>query len=157
MKPENILIQLALFMLLIPVFSCNKVNLREFQSAREKWDALEDDDYSYVLDIGCFCPQASFTPARVVVQNDSVVAIQNISTGFDLIDESDSSLVFDKYGAYFPTIDGLFDVLEDALPNADKVEVQYNEQFGYPREISIDWIKEALDDELVYSASSLLL
>ncbi|MCB9230693.1 MAG: hypothetical protein H6581_03480 [Bacteroidia bacterium] len=155
---KNIFTFLAAALILTSLFSCHQRALNELESNREKWDALNDSDYSFDLDISCFCAHSGYTPATVVVQADTVAAILDINTGQDLLVPSDSSLVFDVYGEYFPTIDGLFDEIDNAVRgNADKVKVTYDEDQGYPMEISIDWMKFAVDDESAYTVLAVRL
>jgi hypothetical protein len=53
------------------------------------------------------------------------------------------------------TVDALFAVVDDALDTADKVEVRYDPALGYPAQIDIDRIRQAVDDEVSYTASEL--
>ncbi|HMB89921.1 MAG TPA: DUF6174 domain-containing protein, partial [Rhodothermales bacterium] len=53
------------------------------------------------------------------------------------------------------TIDGLFEVLQRALKEADDVEVDYDAQYGFPTRIAIDYYKNAVDDEVSYRATDL--
>lgn len=146
-----------LFLLSLSLFSCDG-GKREFLGHQEKWDALQDEDYSFDLSISCFCIQSSYGPVTVVVKGDTVNALLNVNTGLDLIDETDSTLVFAKWKNLYPSIDGLFEVVESAIDdNADKLEVSYDETFGYPNSIDIDWYKNAVDDEIGYTVISLSL
>ena len=66
---------------------------------------------------------------------------------------SDSGLtVKPENRRYFPTIDGLFDVVETVLKDgADDLEVRWHEDLGYPKTINIDYIQNAIDDEVSFS------
>lgn len=54
---------------------------------------------------------------------------------------------------YVETIDDLFDMIERAEKDADEFLVEYAIE-GYPTLISIDWIKEAVDDEMYFQISA---
>ena len=52
----------------------------------------------------------------------------------------------------YATIDRLFAELEsDEVQEADKLSVTYDPTYGYPGEITIDFIELAVDDELYIS------
>jgi hypothetical protein len=53
----------------------------------------------------------------------------------------------------FPTIDDLFDIAEDAIRHADRFMIEYNDDLGYPVVLDIDYIENAIDDELYVGSS----
>jgi len=56
------------------------------------------------------------------------------------------------------TIDKLFGVVEDAIKRqTDEISVTYDSRFGYPTHIRIDYLKEAVDEEIAYKASEFKL
>jgi hypothetical protein len=62
-----------------------------------------------------------------------------------LIDSTDPSYAtIESYA----TIDRLFTQLKSALDEADEVATTYDSTYGFPTSISIDQIKQAVDDEL---------
>jgi hypothetical protein len=60
-----------------------------------------------------------------------------------------------EYFNTFATIDRLFAELEGAMGSADagEITVKYDAALGFPAEASIDYIKEAVDDELYVTVS----
>lgn len=55
----------------------------------------------------------------------------------------------------YATIDRLFSELgSDSVQGADKLTVSYDPTYGFPSEISIDFIELAVDDELYLSVSA---
>ncbi|MFL6069846.1 MAG: DUF6174 domain-containing protein [Actinomycetes bacterium] len=60
-------------------------------------------------------------------------------TGFDAVD---------------PTIDGLFVELGRAMKGADQVDVTYDAETGVPTQINVDWIRNAIDDEIGYAVTN---
>jgi hypothetical protein len=49
----------------------------------------------------------------------------------------------------FPDVDGLFDILEDAFQRgAHSIEATYDPETGVPVEFFIDYIENAIDEEL---------
>ncbi len=53
------------------------------------------------------------------------------------------------------TIDDIFDMIERAEKDADELDVDYSDE-GYPVRVSIDWIKEAVDDEMMLEISNVV-
>jgi hypothetical protein len=93
-------------------------------------------------------------PLIVEVKDGEVVSME-YSTG----NEIDPQLLelFDRY----VTIDRLFDGLEtgfdfegDEQGPADKVTVEYDATYGFPTKADIDFIEEAIDDELYLTVSN---
>jgi hypothetical protein len=84
----------------------------------------------------------------VIVNGDAVAAAWETDTGFEL---SPADL------ARVPTVDDLFGVVFDAIDGgADELKTEYERQFGYPVLIDIDYIRNAIDDELVIRTRGLL-
>ncbi len=111
--------------------------------ARAEWNNYQDGTYSFLLNRGCFCIVAG--PFFVqVIDTDVVTAISTHS----------NEVVRPEDLQYIETVDDVFDMIEDALENADEIEVEYSE-FGYPTSVDIDWIKQAVDDEMFITISEL--
>jgi hypothetical protein len=125
----------------------------ELSRNQQKWTDANIAHYRFSLSIGCFCAFRSQMPMTVEVLNGEVVSM----TGADgkLIDTTDANYAY--YSSY-ATIDRLFSQIEsDAVRKADNVTVTYDATYGFPTEINIDFIKDAMDDELYLSASGLEL
>jgi hypothetical protein len=117
---------------------------------REKWEAQNIDHYRYTVVVTCFC---IFAGAEVTyeVQNGQVVN-QTVQPHPDRqIDTAE----IEEYYQQYNTIEKVFGFLEQATDEADEVTVEYDPTYGYPTEISIDYVKEAIDDELYLSLKNL--
>ena len=120
----------------------------QLAEARARWQALGSSSYSYELDQGCFCVGAGRAMV-VTVENGSVVDAEYVGTG----DAVEHTLI-----GYLPSIPDLFDIIEDALnANAASFAATYNELYGYPTRIEIDYSATAIDDERVILARNLAL
>ncbi len=104
------------------------------------WTSTNTSTYDYVLTYGCFCPESVTGPARVFVVDNQV------DHAYYTEDEQPVSDGFDAQ-----TIDGLFQILENAYTTADVINVTYDETTGIPLQASIDYYVEADDDELNFS------
>lgn len=109
----------------------------EFEAARARWVEAAIQDYAYTLRRGCFCLPEFIGPVRIVVENGQVASRTLLSTGGEPLGEAER----------WPTIEGLFDYVERAMREADETTVRYHPDLGYPIEISVDWIRQAVDDE----------
>jgi hypothetical protein len=116
-------------------------NLRlEVAAHRIKWTAARPAEYTYALARYCFCSPAEQGPVRVRVVGDSVVSRTYVETG-DTVVSADAR--------FFPDVDGLFQVVEDAVASgADKIHITWDDHRGFPSLISIDYVAHAADDEI---------
>ena len=118
-------------------------DLSEVEQNRRQWERLGIDAYAYDLTIVCFC--AHVAPVRVQVRADTVFSATNPETG---------ETVEEPYRTR--TIDELFDVVEDAVAQqADRLEVEYDEAFGYPARIYVDYRFNLADEEMTFVAENL--
>ena len=120
----------------------------EIEQNKEKWQEANISHYRYELFISCFCAFNEDMPLIIEVQDGKVVSME-----FQSGKEIDPSLheLFDKYA----TIDRLFAELEADLNGAaDKVDVEYDPTYGFPTKADLDFVEEAVDDELYLSISN---
>lgn len=111
---------------------------------RDAWFNTGVTSYRYTITRSCECLPESAGPVTVEVRNGLVV---------DRRYESGAA-VSPQYSGIFTTVPGLFDIIEEAvaLPAAS-LSVRYNEDYGYPESIAIDWVAGAVDDEVSYRVS----
>lgn len=114
----------------------------DYTHNRDTWERAHLTSYSFDFQRFCFCIPTE--PARITVTNGQVSAVILLRTG----QPPDSS----SFAYYDVTIDDLFDELGGALAQASQVTVTYDQVLGYPRTIAIDYIANAVDDEISYEA-----
>lgn len=115
------------------------------QSNRAKWEAAGPASYTYRLQRTCFCILEDVQPVRITVQSGAVTAVTSATTG--------DALPPDEAALFQITIDSLFNWVETAAGGAaDAVTAEYDATLGYPRMVSIDYVKNAVDDEIAFSA-----
>jgi len=120
----------------------------EIEQNREKWQNANISHYRYHLSITCFCVFSQDMPLVIEVQDGEVVSME-FQSGNEI--DASSRELFEKYA----TIDRLFTELEaDINGAADEVTVKYDPTYGFPTEVTIDFVKEATDDELYLSLSN---
>jgi hypothetical protein len=122
-------------------------NQTEIEGNQEKWRDANISHYRFNLSIGCFCVFSQDMPLVIEVMDGKVVSMEYQSG--NAIDATNRGF-FDK----FATIDRIFSELEaDLAGGADKVSVTYDPTHGFPVEVTIDYVKEAIDDELYLTVS----
>lgn len=140
--------KITLILLTIILAACTGAS--EYDQNLAKWQAVDVSHYRYDLFIGCFCPFAEDMPLTVEVLNGEIVSITS-ADGSPVEATDPSRGVYESYA----TIDRLFAELEtDLSGEADEVVVTYDPTYGFPVNIAIDQIKEAIDDELSLQVSN---
>lgn len=126
----------------------------ELDLAREKWETANISHYRFNLFISCFCVFNENMPLTIEVNNGEVVSME-----YQNGNEIDPQLLdlFNRYATIDKLFDGLatgFDFTGDDQGPADKVTVEYDATHGFPTRIDIDFIEQAMDDELYLTASN---
>jgi len=113
------------------------------RAARARWESRGIDSYELTVRRLCFC--AFVEPVRVKVLDGVIVSRTVVSSG---------EPVPEVYASSYPDVPGLFAIVEQASIDADEFDTDFDPDYGYPTEISIDWIENAVDDEVVYLAEA---
>ncbi len=140
--------KLLLLIIAIMLTACSALQTKsEVDRASEKWQAANISHYRFNLFIGCFCVYTQDMPLIIEVKDGKVVSMK-YQSGKEI--ESGNLDYFQR----FATIDKIFDELKKDLGGeADKVTVEYDETYGFPKQVSIDFIEQAADDELGLTVS----
>jgi len=119
---------------------------RELLERNERvWSANAPSRYRFVLQRLCFCPQEFTQPVLVTVENGAVVSRTYVLSGQPLAAQSIS---------LFPAMEGVFAILHEAIERkADRMNASYDGRLGYPTSASIDYVRNAIDDELEFRVS----
>ena len=120
---------------------------KELRQNEQRWEAQKFDDYRYTLRILCFCPTEITDPVVVEVRGGVTVSLTYAVDGRPATND-----LFESAN----TIDELFDIIRDAISQkASKLTVEYDGAMGYPKQITIDPIETAIDEERAYTVSEL--
>jgi hypothetical protein len=115
---------------------------RELAAAKHRWAQTAPPAYQVTIVLSCFCVNEITRPVVVAVRQGQVESRRYVDTGAE---------VDARYAFAFPTIDGLFALIEDAVArNAARVEATYDGARGFPVTIAIDYSATHVDDELFY-------
>ena len=121
--------------------------IRDLNINRELWKDANITDYTLNQSKGCFCPGPF--EWQVFVKNstkDSVV--------FDEI-WLEQGITYEDVFNEARTIEEIFDYIEKVINDKpDELNTKYDETYGFPTSIGIDYIEEAVDDEIGYSYTS---
>jgi hypothetical protein len=113
--------------------------------SRNQWELAAIDDYEFVVENRCFCMLGG-RPVRVVVRDGSIVSLTVLSTG---------EPVEEQFAGAYRTIDGLFDVVRDARErDAYAMQVRYDDVYGYPDDVFIDYSDRMADEEFGWRITS---
>ena len=112
----------------------------DLAAAQARWTRTRPTNYRYRLSVGCFCPSEA-QPVTIEVHGDSVFSRTN----------ANGQPVDPRVASRYRTIDGMFGVIAGAIGSkASTLDVVYDRTFGFPTSISIDYVKDAVDDEIGY-------
>jgi len=119
---------------------------RQLQAARLKWERARPAAYTITVARWCECTQEMSGPVVVAVRDGAIESRTYVAS---------AAAVGPTYADLFPSIDGLFERIDDAhRRRAASVEVTYDPEFGFPVTISIDYDRVMADDELTYRATN---
>jgi hypothetical protein len=119
---------------------------RDLERNRQRWASAELRDYEYEYHLACFCVQDVTQRVRITVRGDVVAGVVRVSDGLP------ASSAFGPW----PTVADLFTLIERELARRpQRLDVEYDATYGYPRSIILDIQLLAADDESVRSMSNL--
>jgi hypothetical protein len=134
--------------LVLPLSGCldgmtglQQLRLREeFTAARRVWVDKDIGDYSMTVQFICFCPPDE--SYRITVTGGVISGAVSTVSG---------SIVEEELLTGYPSVNILFREIERALDaHADYVEVEYDRTRGFPRWVSIDLDRRALDSGITF-------
>ncbi len=115
--------------------------------AQERWASSGNTGYTYTGAWTCFCPQEYLADTRVIVEGGQVTAVESADPGFDTIPAPER----------FVPVEGLFALVREAIDqNAARIEVSYDETYGYPVDLFIDHDERMADEETRFAISSFM-
>lgn len=123
-----------------------KSEIRKLRFNRRLFRKQKITNYRYTLSNSCFCISEARGPVIIEVRNGETVSVTSEATG---------EKVNRDFFQNFDTVPKLFNVIRDAINRrADRLDVQYDDKFGYPTNISIDYKFQLADEELFLSVTN---
>ena len=118
----------------------------ELARNRQRWASAAIRDYEFEFHRSCFCVPETTEPVRITVRNHLVSTVVRTRDG-QLATTS---------GVRWPTVDSLFaDVDALSASEPERLVVDYDPTYGYPRSIAVDVSLTVADDEYTLSAANL--
>ena len=106
---------------------------------QDRWERSGITDYDYTGAWSCFCPQEYLAEVAVTVRGGVVTSVEFAGEEFT---------VAPPLPERFVPVEELFALLQDAVTrNAARIEVSYDERYGYPTELFIDYDERMADEE----------
>jgi hypothetical protein len=121
--------------------------LQELAAARARWDARGPQRYAVTQSRVCFC--SSPFEWTVVVQGEEpsfVASVTDDGTWGDARAVDEQALAAEQ----------AFDWIESVARTADRLDVAYDEQLGFPTRIVYDGSRQAADDEIERTFSEIV-
>ncbi|MBU0655836.1 MAG: hypothetical protein KJ914_12020 [Gammaproteobacteria bacterium] len=118
---------------------------RQLRDAEAKWKQNRPAHYTYTLQRSCFCAPEYRKPIEIRVFRGLIQQASLLPEGTPLPAERKSEAL---------TVDGLFRLIREAIDKkAASVTVEYDAQYGFPTNISIDHDQMMADEETYMTAS----
>ncbi|MBD1911715.1 MULTISPECIES: DUF6174 domain-containing protein [unclassified Leptolyngbya] len=113
---------------------------RDIRAQQRLWTGQRLRDYRYVLEVSCFCAEEVRQPVVIEVRDGIPTSYTYESTG-----QPANPTYFENYS----TVPKLFNLVRAALyRNPNSLNVQFNPEFGYPTQITIDYSAMMADEEI---------
>lgn len=123
---------------------------QSFTHNLQKWQSVAggpDEFIGYTTQQSCFCPSEFNRPMNITESGGEITSATYADTNETVPDNIRQSL---------QTIDQRFEQLQSAYENgADSVNVEYDEQFGFPTSVFIDHSQMIADEEVSYTITNL--
>jgi hypothetical protein len=115
----------------------------QYEQGLERWEATRPEAYVVTLERICFCSPEAKGPVQVTVQGNTVLS---------RVYEASGEPVPAEFASGFPTIDGLFKIIKDALDDGyHDLEAFYDPATGIPFNFWIDYKQNVQDEEIGYN------
>jgi hypothetical protein len=114
------------------------------ESAQARWQRSGPDDYTFTVRYSCFC--ATYGAWRVDVEDGKVVGTR------PLLDERPAGSRPNE--SRRPVDELLADAVRAEAGEAATIDAEYDPDTGVPTRVSIDWIANAIDDEISWEITA---
>ncbi|RPD93252.1 hypothetical protein EGM88_13545 [Aureibaculum marinum] len=148
MRNLNFTLVLALSILFISCDADNELK-SDFEMAKEKWQSYQFEHYTVQENLSCFCSGLLEWTLKVTNNKKDTVYFENSK----LYKGQTYQMVLTEA----KTIEDAFEFIENFdKDNVASFNVIYDEKYGYPKSIAIDYQKELADDEITYIYSNFI-
>lgn len=114
---------------------------QSFTELRARWQNASIRNYEYTFEHSKFFAEpVSSARGKVTVRNGEISAIE-------------AANVPPAYYSRFKTVDQIFEIMAQAFNEAELLEVEYDEAYGFPAFLTVDEVVRSADDENIYRIS----
>ena len=99
----------------------------------------------------------SVNPCRREPPTSALSVIVSLSGGEKTVSRAQNGEPVEALPQTYPDVDGLFDLIEDMVLAGADVEVDYDDNRGFPRVVSVDPVPDAVDDEFGFVVEALVV
>lgn len=119
----------------------------EVLANKEKWLSLGIKQYQIEMQKICYCVADAVRLMIFQVSDNEIKDVSYADSG-DAVDPSHYSQL--------NTVEGMFDLVEQALvKNPASIVISYNDEYGYIKELTVDYQQNIADDEFTFIASNM--
>ena len=123
---------------------------RQLSTQQQAWASARPAAYTFRYRVSCFC-RNGMVKYRVRVRDGRVVEAAQI-------EPLPSDAAFPAPIDGYLTVDSLFATLAEAYERkADRVDVTFDTRYHFPTRIQIDWLRDAIDDEVTIDADGFVV
>jgi hypothetical protein len=143
MKHFKIIVELLLLAALLSQFSCKSFSDKTaFEKNRRLWHESKISNYRMTMEIMKTGHRTPMGTAVFEVRDGKMVSGTPSPTGLQFACGTGSCEPYDS-------VEKIFGIIEDAIRrNPDRLKVEYDEKYGYPKSLVLDFNARAMDDEL---------
>jgi Family of unknown function (DUF6174) len=114
---------------------------------RTLWNSKNPTSYSYTLQRSCFCPIEIAKAMRLEVRDGTLTSIKYTDSGLDVPANLRPNIF---------KIEAFFDLIDSTRAKGGTVNnLEFDSTFGYPKQMYLDPIPNAADDETGYTITDL--
>ncbi len=119
----------------------------ELQANKDKWLSKNIKEYQIEMQKICYCDPDAVRMMIFQISNDEIKEVLYADTG---------EAVNPSYYNDSNTIEGLFALVEQALnEKPEDIIIAYDEEFGYIKQVTVDYKANLADDEFTFIVSNL--
>ena len=125
----------------------NNQIVAEVFTNKDKWLSHGIEQYQIEMQKICFCAPDAVRLMIFSISDNEIKDVRYADSG-DVVDPS--------YYSQFNTIEGMFDLVAQALDkNPANIAISYDEEYGYIKELTVDYQQNIADDEFTIIASNM--
>ena len=118
-----------------------------WQNNWNKWQSMDMTKYSFGFRASCNCIDEWVREVNVSVSNDTITSVFFIDDSLPPI-----KLQFDQWH----TINALFDFSKSFIEQAYQYDIQYDNTYGNPTLMLVDWDSDIADDEVTFFVNNVI-